>query len=181
MSSKSDSTRSNKVVDNFTAGRWGFYTPHPPVGFDNLVLDPKTGELVPMPSMTKQEFVDQCDINRIIKEFTITGQVSHISAKAAQGAFIDLPAGLDYQESLNTMIRAQEAFMALPARIRQKFGDDPAQFLDFVADPKNAQELIDLGIRERPLRRPEPAPQESAPSTAATGGSESTPASTSKA
>lgn len=128
----------------------GWYQNHPRVSFRNEQINPVTGEITYPPSMTKQEFKDQCNINKIIKEFTITGQISHISAKAAQGAFLDLPADLDYQTSLNVMIRAEEAFMALPAAIRDRFGHDPAQFLGFVADPANADELIRLGIRTPP-------------------------------
>lgn len=138
----------------YTHAKWGFYTPHQAVRADGTLINFQTGELYNPPSMTKQEFKDQCDINKIIKEFTITGQITHISAKAAQGAFIDLPGELDYQTSLNVMIKAEEAFLALPAKIRDRFGNDPAEFLAFASDPKNGDELIELGIRERPLRKP---------------------------
>lgn len=136
----------------YTPARWGFYTPHKPVGFSNELVNPVTGEITNPPSMTKQEFVDQCNVNKIIKEFTITGQITHISAKAAQGAFIDLPAGLDYQNSLNIMIKAEEAFMALPAAVRDRFGNDPAAFLEFMSDPENGDEMIKMGLR--PAKRP---------------------------
>lgn len=171
MSNKSEPTRLHISGDKYPLKLLGFYTPHAPVSFDNMVMDPKTGELVYLPSMTKQEFKDQCDINKIIKEFSITGQITHISAKAAQGAFIDLPADLDYQNSLNTIISAENAFMALPAKIRDRFGNDPAEFLTFVADPANANELIELGIRERP-RPPTAAPSPTPAPGPAPGGSE---------
>jgi len=45
--------------------------------FDGLVADPRTGELVYQPSMTKQSFKDQCDINNIVQEFTQHGMVNH--------------------------------------------------------------------------------------------------------
>lgn len=166
MSTKSDATRPHKVVDNFLPAKWDFYTPHQPVRTDGSITNIYTGEVTHPPSRTKQEFKDQCNINKIIKEFTITGQITHISAKAAQGAFIDLPADLDYQNSLNIMIKAEDAFMALPAKVRDRFGNDPAAFLAFVGDPKNADELIELGIRERPLR----APPEAASGSGGDGG-----------
>lgn len=156
-----------KVEKKFTPATWGFYTPHQPVTEDGRMVNPHTGEVTYPPSMTKQDFVSQCDINNIIKEFSVTGQISHISAKAAQGAFIDLPADLDYQNSLNTIIRAEEAFMALPAKVRDRFGGDPAAFLAFTADPENADELVKLGIRNPPPRG-EPAPRgQQTPPTAA--------------
>lgn len=144
---------STAKTPQFNAGRWGFYQPHSPVRADGTLIHPVTGEVYTPPSMTKQEFKDQCNINNIIKEFTITGQITHISAKAAQGAFIDLPGSLDYQESLNVMLKAEEAFLALPAKIRDRFKNDPAEFLAFASDPANGDELIELGIRERPPRR----------------------------
>lgn len=173
MSTKIDLSRVHISGDKYPLKLIGFYTAHAPFTFDNTVLDPKTGELRTLPSMTKQEFKDQCDINKIVKEFTITGQISHISAKAAQGAFLDLPKDLDYQTSLNTIIAAEDAFMALPAKVRDRFGNDPTEFLTFVTDPKNADELVELGIRERPRPASSPAPiPEPAPGPAK-GGSES--------
>lgn len=138
---------------------YGHWLPHKRITFDNLALDKKTGELVSMPSMTKQAFKAQCDINNIIKEFSLTGQISHINAQAAQGRFMDLPDELDYQTSLHTVKAAAEAFQALPAAIRNRFHGDPAEFMAFCANPANADELIELGIRERPPRAaPTPAP-----------------------
>lgn len=153
---------------------FGHHIPHKRVTFDNALVNPVTGEVTYPPSMTKQEFVRQCDINNIIKEFSLTGQINHISAKAAQGAFLDLPDSSDYQEHLHALKSASEAFQALPAALRNRFHGDPAEFLAFVQDPANAAELIELGIRERPPRQAEGADQVPA-STPAPGGSESTP------
>lgn len=153
---------------------WGFYRPHPRVAFDGSLTNPITGEIYYPPARTKQEFVKQCDINNIIKEFSITGQWSHVSAKAAQGAFVDLPEAYDFQSSMNTVIHAQEAFMALPAKVRDRFHNEPGEFLAFVSDPANADELVKLGIRNPPPRPPAAPPAAAAPTTPP-GGSESTP------
>lgn len=154
---------------------WGHYRPHPRVVHpDGSRIDPTTGEVIRLPSRTKQEFVKQCDINNIIKEFSITGQWNHVSAKAAQGAFLDLPDAYDFQSSMNTVIHAQQAFMSLPAAVRDRFHNEPGEFLAFVSDPANADELVKLGIRN-PLPRPQAAPTAAAASTTPPGGSESTP------
>lgn len=150
---------------------YGFWQPHKPVRFNNEIVNPITGEIFHPPSMTKQEFKRQCDINNIIKEFSLTGQISHISAKAATGAFLDLPDSMDYQDHLHQVMRAGEAFAALPATIRNRFHGDPAEFLAFVQDPANAQELIDLGIRQRPPRTAEGA-DSVPPAPPAPGGSQ---------
>lgn len=138
---------------------YGWYQPHQAVRSDGLLLNPKTGEFYKPVPRTKQDFKDQCDINNIIKAFTLTGQINHISAKAATGVFMDVPDGLDYQAALNTVIAAENAFMALPALIRDRFKNDPAEFLEFVTNPANADELVRLGIRNAPPPAAPTSPQ----------------------
>ena len=159
---------------------YGFYQPHAPVREDRMLFNHVTGEFY-TPAVLKQEFKDQCDINNIIKQFTLTGQISHISAKAATGVFMDLPDDTSFESAMNVVAKANEAFDALPAKLRDRFNNDPADFLAFVEDPANKDELIQLGIRQRPPRpAPEaggaggtpPAPSQSPPSGAAPGGSE---------
>lgn len=176
MSIKNGSARLPISVDNIPHRIYGHYLPHKRITYDNEVIDPKTGELVKLPSMTKQEFVKQCDINNIIKEFSLTGQINHINAQAAQGRFLDLPDDLDFQSSLHTVKAAQDAFQALPAAIRNRFHGDPAEFMAFCGNPSNAAELIELGIRERPPRKdPAKAPTPEPASTPAPGGSQIAP------
>lgn len=98
------------------------------------------------PSKTKQSEMAACDINNIVREFTRTGMLSHISAKAATGAYADLPDSLDFQESLNTVIAAQASFDSLPSKVRSRFHNDAQEFLEFMADPANQDEAIKLGL-----------------------------------
>lgn len=115
-----------------------------------------TGELSVPPSMTKQEFVRECDINNVIKQYKTHGMLNHINAKAAQGAYTDLPDSVDFQESLHIIMVAENAFMTLPAKVRDRFGQDPAEFLAFLNNPDNADEARKLGIL-KPQEEP-PAP-----------------------
>lgn len=176
MSSKNGSTRLQKDVDRIYPLYQGHYVPHARVSERNEIVNPITGEISNPPSMTKQEFVKQCDINNIIKEFSLTGQISHINAQAAQGRFLDLPDNIDFQQSVHLVQHAQAAFAALPAAIRNRFHGNPAEFLAFVQDPANAAELIELGIRERPPRNTTPTGADQVPaSPPAPGGSEQNP------
>ncbi|QCQ84657.1 internal scaffolding protein [Blackfly microvirus SF02] len=124
----------------------GFFRPHPRFTEDNLYADPQTGELTKMPSMTKQEFRDECDINNVIKAFSTTGMFKHVSARAAAGTYQDLPDSVDFQESLHEVQKAREAFMTLPAKLRGRFFNDPAEFLAFTHNPDNLEELRSLGL-----------------------------------
>lgn len=128
----------------------GFYRKHDRLTEDNLVIDEKTGELIELPSMTKQEFTAQCDINNILKQFKITGMVQHMSSKAQTGQFLDLPDEMDLQEALAIVQQSENAFASLPSKIRSRFDNDPIKFLEFMHDPQNQDEIYDLGLATRP-------------------------------
>lgn len=100
------------------------------------------------PGVTKQSFRDECDIRSLVEKYEQTGQLPNMIAKDPMwGDFSDLPS---YQESLNIVIKAQEQFMALPAHVRDRFANEPAHFLEFMGDPKNADEIVRLGLAKAP-------------------------------
>lgn len=100
-------------------------------------------------SLTKQSFADDCDINVLMARFASGGAVP-LPVGFAQGVYADVSDGLSYHEAMNRVIEAQGLFMQLPAALRARFENDPGQFLDFVADPANADEMVKLGIAEKP-------------------------------
>lgn len=125
---------------------YSFYRPHERVVFTNALTNPHTGEVTYPPSRTKQQFKDECDINNIIKAFKVTRQITHMRANFEQGAYMDLPDPLDFQESLNVVLAAEASFATLPAKVRERFGNDPQGFLAFMADPANQDEIIKMGL-----------------------------------
>lgn len=40
--------------------------------------------------------------------------------------------------------------MTLPAKVRDRFSNDPGKFLAFVDDPKSREEMYELGLAKRP-------------------------------
>lgn len=115
--------------------------------YPGIDFDPEEG-------LTKQSFKDECDINNIMTRFNATGVVSHVSSIAPE--YGDFMSAGDFQSSLNTVIEAQAMFDALPAVLRDRFANDPKQLLAFIADDKNREEAIKLGLVKEP--DPEPAP-----------------------
>lgn len=101
------------------------------------------------PSMTKQSFKDECDINLIMKRFRLTGQITNSiePSQMTYGDFSDVP---DYRTALERVERAQDAFMSLPAEVRKRFDNDPGSFIDFALDSKNLDELSKLGLTNLP-------------------------------
>lgn len=108
------------------------------------------------PSRTKQSFKDECDINKIMKKFERTGMVAHLSKY--QGSYADVSGGVDYHTALNTVAAAKEMFLTLPAKVRARFEHDPGAFLDFVGDPANEKEMVEMGLKKAPVAPPAPAP-----------------------
>ena len=110
-----------------------------------------SGITFPEPSRTKQEFMRECDINNIVKNPQCV-LPELIKANPQYGDFSDLPT---YQDSLNVIATANDQFHLLSSRVRERFANDPAKFLEFCNDPKNAEEMRSLG-----LAKPNPAPPE---------------------
>lgn len=118
------------------------------------------------PSLTDQSQAAASDVNHIMDRFFKTGVLPGTDTKALYGDYTNVP---DYQESLNIVSRATQQFAALNAKARNRFNGDPAEFLAFVADPQNAQELIKLGLAKRTDIPPSPAAPE--PTSPASGAS----------
>lgn len=133
-----------------------FYRPHErsATWFTGEVVNPQTGEVTRPPSMTKQSFKDECDINNILKQYKVTGMFAHINSKAAQGVYADLPDPLDFQASLEVVRAANDAFASLPSKVRDRFQNNPEAFLAFCTNPANADELVELGLATRPPTSP---------------------------
>ncbi len=95
------------------------------------------------PSRTKQSFRDECDINNILRQFNVTGQLPVGSVQPQYGDFSGIT---DYQSALNAVMAAQDSFLALPAKLRARFDNDPALFVEFASDEANRDELKALGL-----------------------------------
>lgn len=109
-------------------------------------------DLGKQPSRAKQSMKAECDINNIVSRYNKTGQLpALIKTNPTYG---DYSEPLDFQKSYNTIIKAQEQFEALPARLRERFANDPKNFLDFCSRPENIGEMETLGLlNERALER----------------------------
>ena len=116
-------------------------------------------------SLAKQSFQKECDINNIMRKFEKTGQIPHLNNHTGgYGNYIGFE---DYHTSLNKILAADEAFASLPAKVRTKFQNDPAHFLEFAQNPENLNEMREMGLA--PPAPPEPSTDE----TPAEGGTPS--------
>jgi len=87
------------------------------------------------------------DINEIVRQFGLTGQLPENPLPPQYGDFSEV---LDYHGALNAVRRSEEAFQALPAALRDRFRNDPALLVDFLGDEANRAEAVSLGLVNPP-------------------------------
>lgn len=101
------------------------------------------------PSRTVSSASYDTDLNRMVAGLVPFSQ-------SRQSFYIDetiLPAG--YEQALNLVLDAQEAFMQLPPNIRERFDNDPAALAKALGDPRQQEILRELGLL--PEDKPVPA------------------------
>lgn len=106
------------------------------------------------PTLTKQSFAEECDINTIVERFNITGE---LPTNIRMPEYRDFAEVTDYHTALNAIAQARESFDAMPANVRARFHNDPEQFVDFCNDPGNRDEAKKMGllVPEPPQQPPE--------------------------
>ncbi|AXH75125.1 MAG: internal scaffolding protein [Microviridae sp.] len=92
---------------------------------------------------TKQSFKDECDINVLMRRYEVSGVLPQDVSTSTYGDFSDAPS---FMEAQNVLARANAQFASLPARVRDRFGNDPAVFLEFIAEDANYDEALKLGL-----------------------------------
>ncbi len=106
----------------------------------SIQFDPDSG-------LTKQSFKDECDINNILAKYQKTGAIAHANNHAPEYGFATAQ---NFTDSMFIVTTAQRMFNDLPSSLRDIFNNDPAQYLDFVQNPDNEAEMVELGLKPRP-------------------------------
>lgn len=91
----------------------------------------------------RQSEKESCDINTIVSTFDRGGLVPQ---QNIAGLYADVSQMTDYRAAMDAVLRADAVFMALPVKVRSRFNNDPAEFLDFCSDSKNLEEMVTLGL-----------------------------------
>lgn len=108
-------------------------------------------------SMTVQAPTEEVDINRIMAR-VLKGQP--VLTSDAQPFYGDVSDFDGLQESIIKVQEAEDLFMQYPASLRERFENDPVQFVEFMSDPKNTDEAIKLGLAlPKPVVLPPPVPE----------------------
>lgn len=114
-----------------------------PYNYDMALVSQETGLECLDPSLAQQHMKDECDINIIVERFGVTGSMPVSPIEPSYGDFSGVS---DYHDALNRIRASDEAFMALPAKIRAKFDNDPNGLLQFLQNDENREEAIQIGL-----------------------------------
>lgn len=101
------------------------------------------------PSLTRQSFKDEVDINAIIKRYETTGMLPTPNQRTPQ--YGDYSNPIDFQSAQNIIIRGQEQFDSLPSKVRRQFNDNPVDFLAFATNPENLDAMVEMGLLDPSL------------------------------
>lgn len=128
-------------------------TPH---NYDMHAASIDSGLKCEDPTLAQQHFKEECDINTIVERFHITGELPQNVRMPMQGDFTGLTT---FEQAMDAIRSAQESFNAMPAKVRERFQNDPGKLVEFCTDPENLPEAIKLGLADptAPVAPSEPA------------------------
>lgn len=128
-----------------------------PYNYDSDELSEETGLKCLDKSRTQQQFKQESDINYIAEKFMRTGEMPQLVNMPTSGDFQGI---FDFQEAMNLINTAKHEFMALPAKIRSRFENDPAKLISFLEDTNNRDEAIAIGLIPKPTPKPVEEPKD---------------------
>lgn len=100
------------------------------------------------PSLTQQQYKDEVDLNVMVARMGLhDGSIPPGSMDPR--LFGDFTDAVDLRDVFDRARAATEHFGELPADIRRRFRDNPAELLDWVNDPANVQEAVTLGFLDK--------------------------------
>lgn len=107
-----------------------------------------------LPSLTRQEYVAECDINNLMSQFEKTGIFP--TQNAGEPRYLDVSDVPDLMQAHAILQDATASFMSLPATVRRDFDNDPLKFIAFAEQPENLEKM-------REWKLAPPAPVEAPP------------------
>lgn len=111
--------------------------------YDRDAVSVETGLACSDEHRTKQEFKDETDINTLLRKFSVTGELPSGVRMPTYGDFSEVT---DFHGAVNAIALARESFDSMPAEVRARFKNDPAEFVAFCQDQKNMAEARKLGL-----------------------------------
>lgn len=103
----------------------------------------RVSTITPGESLCEQSHRDQVNINTIVAR---ARRGIMPATNPSQCNYGDFSSGTDFYTAQLRIKDAERDFMRLDVEIRKRFQNDPAQMIDFLADPDNQEEAQRLGL-----------------------------------
>ncbi|QXP08210.1 MAG: internal scaffolding protein [Arizlama microvirus] len=110
---------------------------------DHMIVSDETATINEEPTLTQQSDAQEANINVIMERYQTSGQLPKMLQEGIYGDFSNVT---DYRTAVETIRAAEDAFYEIPAQIRQKFDNNPDNFIKFATDPSNKQALQEMGL-----------------------------------
>lgn len=119
------------------------------------VKAPSHGIEFVQPSQAIQSEKEGTTIDYYLRKYASTGVLGDPeSALNMQfGDFTDSP---DFETAQNRVVQASMYFDNLPAKLRERFGNDVREMMAFLSKEENHDEAVKLGLLEEPVATPVP-------------------------
>jgi phage internal scaffolding protein len=114
-----------------------------PYNYNTAEESDRTGLKCEDKSLAIQSQKEESDINTIVRNFGLTGQLPGNIRMPQYGDFNGLS---DYHTAKTAVADANSSFNQLPAQIRERFEYSPEKFVEFCLDDKNYEEAKKLGL-----------------------------------
>jgi len=99
-----------------------------PYNYDRDEVSKNTAVIFEDETLTQQNFKDDADLNIMIRKYGVL-PVQEVNWNEFDASVIPS----DYHQLQNKLIEADQAFMSLPAELRQEVNNDPAQLLALIS------------------------------------------------
>ena len=103
--------------------------------------------------MTEQAHAKEVNINNIVKRHGIDLIQKTSKLMSPEFQFDDI-SGNDFTEAMLKITKAQQTFDQLPSELRKQFNNAPGEFMDFVQNPDNMEQMVEMGLAQRPTIDP---------------------------
>lgn len=111
--------------------------------------DPVKGLEFTQPSLTQQQFKDECEIESLLKAHNLSqvmGIVNNHGQQPLYGDVSDIP---DFHDAQNHVARATEYFEGLPSDVRSRFNNSLSEFLTTLNNPAAREALTEMGVLKK--------------------------------
>lgn len=131
-----------------------------PYNYDTIAASNESGLACEEPTLAQQQFMDESDINNILRQFNITGQLPNAPISPRYGDFTGIS---DYKTAMDRIIATEDEFMSLPGELRARFNNNPEELIEFLDNEENRAEAEKLGLVEPKVLEQAPLVEEKTP------------------